>query len=183
MKKVSKAKIASTYGLALYNAAFDKDVVQNVLTDVRILLTAIDADADFVKYLANPVLDNNAKKEVLKEIAKKIHISEETLSCLDIIIDNGRAIDLALICKEYINVYYKKHNIEEVFVTSVVELDAAQKNNLETKLENKINKKIVTNYNIDINILGGLQIKYGSIMIDDSVFNKLNRIENLMKGE
>lgn len=42
--------------------------------------------------------------------------------------------------------------------------------------------KIVVNYEIRPELLGGLVVKFNSNMIDDSLKGKLNRLELIMKG-
>lgn len=45
-----------------------------------------------------------------------------------------------------------------------------------------LSQKVVVNYEICPEILGGLIVKFGSSMIDDSIRGKLNRLEIMMKG-
>jgi len=78
--------------------------------------------------------------------------------------------------------YYQKHGIAEVEVSSVKPLSASQNKKLIAELEAKIGKKVVAKYVLAPELLGGLRIKYGSNMIDDSIMGKLNRLEIMMKG-
>ena len=48
LKKVSKSKIATTYALALYEAAADKKAVSKVYDDIKKLQAEISKDADFI---------------------------------------------------------------------------------------------------------------------------------------
>lgn len=182
MKKKSKTKIAATYATALYAAAEEKKAVDAVLQDVEKLLPVVKADAAFIKFMANPLYDMEEKKEVLAEVAKKLRLSAQMLSCLEVIDENSRFADLEYILAEFKHIYFDKHNIVQVDVDSVKKLSAAQDKKLAANLEKLLNKKVVINYTITPDILGGLRIKFGSSMIDDSLQNKLNRLEIVMKG-
>ena len=182
MKKVSKSKIATTYALALYEAAADKKAVSKVYDDVKKLQLEISKNSDFIKYFANPLWDNESKAEVLQAIAKKMKFVSVTSNCLNIIAQNGRFAELKEILQEFIHLYHQKNNIIEVEVQSVQALSSVQLKKLETTLEKNLNKKVLVSYQIKPEILGGLKIKYGSNMIDDSILGKLNRIEQVMKG-
>lgn len=182
MKKDSKTKIASVYALALYEAAEEKKAVSKVYADVQTLQKLADEEKDFLKYFSNPLWDKDSKKSALKEIAAKIKIDSETLRCLDIIADNNRFAELKLILDGFVHLYYQKHDIVEVEVSSVKSLSAAQNKRLVAELEKKIGKKVVVKYALNPELLGGLRIKYGSNMIDDSIVGKLNRLEIMMKG-
>lgn len=182
MKRDSKTKIASVYALALYEAAEEKKIVGKVREDIARLHEVISADKTFAKSFSNPLWDVDSKKTALKEIAKKIGIGAETLNCLDIVADNNRFAELALILEDFNRLYYKKHGIVEVRVQSVKKLNAAQDKKLKAGLEKCLGSEVVVKNEISPEILGGLRIIYNSNMIDDSLSGKLNRLEIAMKG-
>lgn len=182
MKKDSKTKIASIYSLALFEAAEEKKAVAKVHADVLALLDIMDADKEFLKYFSNPLWGTDSKKSALKDIAKKLKLADETLQCLDVIADNNRFKELQLILEAFKHLYYKKNNIAEVDVASAKKLTATQDKKLSAVLEKMLNKKVVVNYTLNPELLGGLRVKYGSNMIDDSIQGKLNRLEIMMKG-
>lgn len=182
MKKDSKTKIASIYSLALYEAAEETNAIDKVNADIATLLDVVSEDKNFLKYFANPLWDLASKKSTLKEIAQKLKISDETLSCLDVVADNNRFGEFKLILEAFKHLYYIKHNIAEVEVQSVKELSIEQDKKLKSTLEKMLGKKVVVNYILSPELLGGLRVKYGSNMIDDSISGKLNRLEIMMKG-
>lgn len=180
MKKISKSKIVSTYALALYKAADEKKAVERVWKDIDALQSALGADS--LAYLANPVWNVKSKQDAIKEIGAKLKLSSETINCLDIIADNNRFAELSAILEGFKHLYYQKHGIEEVEVQTSKALSAAQDKQLKANLEKMLAKKVLVNYVVRPEILGGLIIKYGSSMIDDSIQGKLNRLEIMMKG-
>ena len=84
--------------------------------------------------------------------------------------------------QKFSDVYYRKNNILQVVVQSAVKLTSKQESNLVSALEKHFNNKVVVNYKINPEILGGLVIECDSKMIDDSIKGKLDRIKTLMKG-
>ncbi len=182
MKKISKAKIISTYADALYGAAEEKNAVSRVFEDVKRLSDIFRSDETLVKYLANPVWNLESKKQALAEIAEKLKLDKETLNCLDIIASNNRFAELLPILDEFTHIWYRKSGIVEVEVQSADVLSPIQDKNLTAALEKMLSGKVVVNYQIRPEILGGLIVKFGSSMIDDSIRGKLNRLEIMMKG-
>ncbi len=182
MKKDSKTKIASVYALALYEAAEEKKIIPQVQKDVAKLCEILSEDKTFAKSFSNPLWNIDSKKSALKEIAKKVGIASETLSCLDIVADNGRFAELELILAEFNHLYYKKRGIVEVLVQSVKKLNASQDKKLKVGLEKCLGCEVIVNNEITPEVLGGLRIIYNSNMIDDSLSGKLNRLEIAMKG-
>lgn len=182
MKKISKAKVISTYADALYSAAEEKAAVARVFEDVKHLMEILREDESIVKYLSNPVWNLESKQEALAAVGAKLKLDKETLNCLDIIASNNRFPELLPILEEFKHLWYQKNGIVEVEVQSVQKLSAAQEKNLMANLEKMLSKKVIINYEIRSEVLGGLIIKFGSSMIDDSIRGKLNRLEIMMKG-
>ena len=178
MKKISKAKIISTYAAALYGAAEEKKAVAKVLEDIRQLVVILREDGSIVKYLANPVWNLDSKREALSEVARKLKLDKETLNCLDIVAANGRFGELLPILEEFQHIWYRKNGYVEASVQSAQALSNAQEKSLTANLEKMLSKKVVVNYEICPEILGGLIVKFGSSMIDDSIRGKLNRLDN-----
>ena len=104
------------------------------------------------------------------------------MSCLEIISANNRFPELLPILEDFVHIWYAKNGYVEVSVQSVQELSAAQTEKLSNTLEKMLSKKVVLSYEIRPEILGGLIVKFGSSMIDDSIRGKLNRLEIMMKG-
>ncbi len=182
MKKISKTKIAITYATALYEAALETHAESKVFSDVEKLREVVASDGELVRFMANPMVGDGDKKDVLKQISVKLKWSADTLRCLELISENRRFCDLLPILNEFVHVYYARNNITEVEVDSVKKLSAAQDKKLQSRLEKLLNKKVVISYKIAPELIGGLRIKFGSEMIDDSIVSKLNHLENVMKG-
>ena len=182
MKKVSKAKIISTYASSLYQAAEQENLIERVLKETELLQNLIAQDKQIVTYLSNQIWNVDSKQSAISEIAKKLNLCKEVQSCLNIIAENGRMAELSGILEEFKHIYYRRHNIEEVEILTVKPLNVAQDKKLKTLLEKKLSKKVLLKYTIKPDLLGGLVVKYGSSMIDDSISGKLTRLEIIMKG-
>ncbi len=182
MKKDSKTKIAGKYAHALYEAAEKLKATLKVKEDCSKLSELIFATPGFIKNFSNPLWDEASKKEALNAVAKKIKISKETLNCLDIIVANNRFKELDLILERYVEIYNQKNGFISVDAISAVKLSPAQEKSLKASLEKMLKSKIILNSRVNPEILGGLVIKYGSTMIDDSIEGKLNKIQFIMKG-
>ena len=182
MKTESKFKIASKYAEALYKGAEEDGDVRRVMADMEALRLNLVNDAETMKLLANPLWSVDDKKKALEQVAKKLKLSQETLRCLCLAAERNRFAELGMILDGFCRIYYQKHNIVEVKVETVKPLTRAQDERLKANLEKMLAKKVLIEYRVKPEILGGLVISYGSDMIDDSICGKLNRLENIMKG-
>ena len=183
MKKASKTKISRTYATALYEAAVEKKCVDKVLADTEKLQKLLKDDQSYSSYLSSPLWNEDDKKDVLAKTAKVLQLNNETLACLTIITENRRIADLAMILDDFIRIFYQKNDIAEVDVETVKKLTTKQDKDLKTVLQKLFMKEVVVNYIVNPAVVGGLRVKYGSKMYDDSLANKLNYLENVMKGK
>lgn len=183
MKKVSKTKIALTYATALLEAAVEKKAADKVFKDVELLHQTLKADATLVGYMTNPLWVEADKVSVLQKVAQKLKISKETLRCLDVITENRRWGEAVMILDEFVHLYYQKNNMAEVEVDSAKKLSATQSKKLVAVLEKKLAQKVVLSCNVYPELIGGLRVRIGSKMFDDTITAKLNSLENMMKGD
>jgi ATP synthase F1 delta subunit len=116
LKKVSKTKIAHVYATALYEASLENNSVGAVKEDVVKLQNLLTENKDFSDYLENPLWSQQDKYDVLKKTAKLLNLKDETLSCLDVVVENGRISDLNLIFDDFEKIYNTKNNCLLFFV-------------------------------------------------------------------
>ena len=74
----------------------------------------------------------------------------------------------------------KKRGEVKAELISSKELSGDQVNKIKDGLSQNFNAKIKLDYKYDKGLIGGLVIQVGSIMVDTSIKNKLQQIENTM---
>ena len=65
-------------------------------------------------------------------------------------------------------------------LTSAKELSENEINSIKEELTKNFSSKIKLNYKYDASLIGGLVVQIGSTMVDTSIKNKLQKIENRM---
>lgn len=181
MKKVSKAQIAQTYAKALYEASVVDNTLEKVFNDCLLINDAF-SEAKELYILNNPELKQSQKTEIISKIAKSLKVSKTSENFLLTLVENNRFGDISIIFEHFLQLYHKKQGILEVSVQSVLPLNEKQQEKLKSGLEKILKQKIIIKQKINKDILGGLIIEYASNMIDDSIKGKLNRLEQVMKG-
>ncbi len=182
MKKNSKHKLASSYAQAMYEAAAAAGAGEQVFADVVCLGEALKQDGQIEKMLSSPLWRTDAKKAAVAEIGIRLGLNEVTVNTLEVAADNNRLGLLGEMLSAFTKIYYTENNMAEVHVKSAMALLPEQDRRLKKSLEKWLNKKVVVKYTIKPGILGGLLIECGSLMVDDSVKGKLDKLELLMKG-
>lgn len=166
----------------MYKAAEQNKQTNLLYENVLALRSAMAEDIEGFKYLNNPLWSFYAKENIIEAFSKKLKFCPTMVNTLKLLAQNRQLDNLLPILNQFIADYQEKHQIAEIRVETAITLSPEQDKKLKEKLAKIFNKKIVINYQINPQILGGLVIQCGTLLIDSSVRNKLNRIEQLMKG-
>ena len=147
-----------------------------------IIKTKSDFD-DFIKmynkidelklFFQTPLINPLKKKKILLEILKKTNLCENFSNFLTTLANNGKLFLLKNIFVEFNNLLDEKNGVTEVTITTIDSIEKALQNKIQSSLEKTLNCKIKLKEIIDKSIIGGIILKVNSIMIDNSIKNKL----------
>merc|ERR1712193_157589 len=136
--------------------------------------------SDLKKFLANPLITREAKKNVVKDILGE-QIDGSTLKFLFFLVDRGRIEVLESIAQRFLELSYKQESIEIAKITSSIQLSAEQQKEIAEKLKVITGaKQIKLALKVDPQLIGGFTIEIGSKMIDTSIRGQLKQISNLL---
>lgn len=180
MKKNSQYETAQKYAKALFDAAQAKQCTEKVFQDVEMLRQSLNAEQ--IRLLSNPQFEGTLLDETLAEIKQKLNLSDTTLHFLKLLASRKQFYVIMQIFDIYTHIFYKAQGVMEVCVQSVRKLSAPQVQKLEKGLEKALQQRIHITYILNPNILGGLSLQYGDILVDDTIRGKLNQLEKIMKG-
>ena len=65
------SKIASTYAQALFDAALESNVLEDIKNDFNVIRSVMNEQPQFMEILTLPKLDKTDKKELIKTIFSK----------------------------------------------------------------------------------------------------------------
>jgi len=169
-------KLASRYAQALYDFSVETDKVEEVYHDVLQIQEIIIAHKELKTVLESPIISHDKKMNIINEIFQK-KLSETTFTFFTLIVKKRRAPQLLMICRQFVKIYYKNHNIKEAHITSAQPLSEEMVHYLKTYLEKDSPYTFKIHLAVDQNIIGGLIVK-----IDDYYFNagiraKINKLK------
>ena len=87
---------------------------------------------------------------------------------------------LEKILKNFIEICSEKRGEIKAEIKSAKELSSDEIKKITEDLAKNFSSKMKLNYKYDKSLIGGLIVKIGSIMIDTSIKNKLQQLENRM---
>lgn len=174
-------QIARPYASALYDLAQSDGAVEAVETGLAQVLQLSGESADFRRFLSSPVIGAEAKSEALEAILARANLSVTVANFLRVVARNGRLFALPAIIKAFKALAAAGRGEIAAEVTSAAPLTSGQLQSLAETLKQKIGKTVSLTEHVDPSLIGGLQVKVGSQMIDSSLKTKLTAIKVAMK--
>lgn len=179
---VKNSLIAKKYANALFEMAKETNCVQKANEDLVFVVETITTNDELKKFIYSPLIKKEDKKDVLERLFS-MHIDKVCLDFLKMLADSSRIDVIEEILNQFTKVFDEENNIVKPIITSAIELNEEQKQNIVSKLQNKLSKNIQPEYVINPNIIGGLVIDIDDRTMDFSLKSKFDNMhKQLTKG-
>ena len=171
---------ASRYSLALYELSNEENSLEEVEGHSNLFLKLIQESEDFNSLIKDPTNSVDDLNNVLSKISEMYNLNKLLTKFLSFLISKRRFFFVQLILKDFVNTCSKKRGEVKAELISSKELSNDQIDKIKNDLSKNFSSKIKLDYKFDKSLIGGLIIQVGSIMVDTSIKNKLQQIENKM---
>ncbi len=177
-----QASLAGRYATALFELARESKAVAAVEASLGKVQKALTDSADFASLTTNASVSRNDAKKAVAGIAKAMKLDALTTKTLGVLADNRRLAETAAVAKAFAALAAADRGEMTAEVTSAHALTAAQTKAIAAKLKARVGRDVAINSKIDPTILGGLTVRIGSTLIDNSIKTRLNSLATAMKG-
>lgn len=168
--------IAKRYGKALFDLAQDQNALETMQADVDWVKQAFETQPQLEDLLLLPNMPKEEKKQVLAKITEG-SISEHMLGLLYLLIDKGRISYLPEILQEYQRLHQEAARITKAELKSAVSLTEEEKAQVQAALEKALNRRVVLQTEVDSELIGGLVVRVGDQIFDNSLRTKLQNMK------
>ncbi|PMH45407.1 F0F1 ATP synthase subunit delta [Vibrio sp. 10N.286.49.B3] len=101
---------------------------------------------------------------------------------IKVMAQNSRLKAIPEVFNEFIVLKQEHEKKIDVEVTSAVELSQEQRDAISSKLEQRLERKVQLNCSIDETLLGGVIIRAGDLVIDNSARGRLDRLSDALQS-
>ena len=171
---------AERYSLALYELASENNVLSQVEDQSLSILSLISSSKDFSNLIKDPTNNQEDLLKVINGISNNNKFENLLKNFLSFLIIKRRFFYIEQILKSFIETCSKKRGELKAELKSAKELSSDEIFKITDELIKNFNSKIKLNYKHDQSLIGGLVVQVGSAMVDTSIKNKLQQIENRM---
>ena len=171
---------AERYSLALFELAEESNLLIEIEDQALSLLNLINQSDDFCNFVKDPTINQEDLLKTINTIVENNKLNSLFKNFLNFLIKKRRFFFIERILKSFIETCSKKRGELKAELRSAKNLSSDEITKVTELLTKNFNSKIRLNYKYDESLIGGLVIQVGSTMIDNSIKNKLQQIENTM---
>tara|TARA_B100000029_G_scaffold65326_2_gene58369 strand:+ start:1602 stop:2156 length:555 start_codon:yes stop_codon:yes gene_type:complete len=178
---VKNKSSANKYAKALFNASLEQNSLAEVRNGLDYIFKISKAIPEFNHILFTKNITTSDKIDILSKVLSN-NVDPLVSDLLLILMDNDQIRLFVTIMNKYnklVNVSSKELDVK---VTSQSRLSLDELGSIKTDLSIQLDSQININNDTDKSLIGGIQLRIGNVIIDNSVSNKLNKLKNNLKN-
>jgi F-type H+-transporting ATPase subunit delta len=174
--------VPGRYGGALFELAQETDSVEEISAGLNRFQALLDESVDLRRLVRSPVFSADDQLAALDAICAKADIGGLALNFIRLVTRNRRLFAITDMIKAYRTLIARAKGEVSAEVTSAEPLDRKHVEALKAAIKSAIGRDVDLAIKIDPAILGGLIVKAGSRMVDNSLKTELQNLRIAMKG-
>jgi ATP synthase F1 delta subunit len=167
-------EIAEVYSRALFEVAKEHDVLDRVHDELGQFADALDGDRNLQVFLFSPYFSSTEKKDGVQRIVSDA--DERLINFLELLAERHRMPALFRIRRTFDSLWAEENQLLPVTVTSAVELDESLVQDIGRRIEEQTGHQVELSSDVDPDVLGGLRVRVGNMVLDATVRNRLEQL-------
>ncbi len=167
-------ELAQVYSHALFEVAKENDVVDDVREQLGQFADELDENRELQVFLFSPYFSSQEKKDGIRKIVEDA--DERFLNFLELLAERHRMPAIFRIRRAYDGLWREENKLLPVTVTSAIELDKGLVEGLGERIEEQTGKKVELTSRVDPDVIGGLVLQVGNMVLDASIRNRLEQL-------
>lgn len=167
-------EIADVYARSLFEVAREGGVLDRVRDELGEFVDELDRNRELQIFLFSPYFSSEEKK---LGIAKLVSGAEERfMRFLELLAERHRMPVVFRVRRAFDALWARENKQLSAAVTSAVELDPATLAAIGERIEQQTGRRVELAAEVDPDLLGGLIVRVGNMVLDASVRNRLERL-------
>ena len=171
---------SKSYALALYELSEENKELDKVEQDVKNINQLLNLSLDFKETIENPTITKEDKRNILLSIGEKNNFSKNLVKFLCFLAHKNRLFFLKKIIESFLNLASNNKGELKAKLISSKKLLPDEMINIQKELSKDFKSPLNINYEYDPDLIAGLIIQVGSVMVDTSIKTKLKKLEKNM---
>ena len=171
---------SKSYALALYELAKENSELNKVADGMNGLKTLLSESSDFKEMILNPTVTKEEKNKVIIEMVNQYNFCQTLKKFLSFLTSKNRLFFLNQIIDSFLDFVSSNKGELKAKLLSSKELSKTELEKICSELSKDFQSPIKIDYKHDPDLIGGLIIQVGSVMVDASIKSKLRQLQKSM---
>jgi F-type H+-transporting ATPase subunit delta len=165
------------YARALYNVAVQQEDVKKVSERINYIVNVMKVVPELSQLLQTHQISADNKITILKNVLHE-NISSLEVELVSDILKNNNILILADIAKYFDYLIETDSTLINMTITSVTELSTDEVEHIKSNVESQLSKKVDVATEIDKDLIGGIKLRVGNTVVDNSISRRLDMLKN-----
>jgi len=171
---------SKSYALALYELAKENSELNKVEDGMNGIEALLSKSSDFKAMILNPTVTKEEKNKVIIKIVDQYSFCQTLKKFLGFLTIKNRLFFLNKIIDSFLDLVSSSKGELKAKLLSSKELSRAELEKIRNELSKDFQSPIKIDYKHDPDLIGGLVIQVGSVMVDASIKSKLRQLQKSM---
>ena len=176
-------QVGKRYAEALSGNISDDSQLGVALKNLKDFGEAMKKEKQLLRFFEHPSISTEKKKNVVEELCGRLQIGDKTGNLLVLLNERGKIIFLEKIIEYFEQGVDRRLNQLRDYVTSAHSLTDANIDRLKTALNKILEKTILIDTKVDESLIGGLILRIGDQVADDTIRNRLRILKQTIEKE
>ena len=167
-------EVARVYAEALFEAAKDSGKLDQIHEQLDEVAEAIAGNHDLQVFLFSPYFSSAEKREGIEQAISGAE--PELVNFLELLVEKHRMPAIFRIRERLDELWAHENKQLDVTVTSAIDLDKSVIDHIRDQIEKQTDRTVELTAQVDPDILGGLVLRVGNMVLDASLRSKLERL-------
>jgi F-type H+-transporting ATPase subunit delta len=167
-------EIAEVYSRALFEVAKEHDALDRLHDELGQFADALAADRNLQVFLFSPYFSSEEKKDGVSRIVADA--DPRLVNFLQLLAERHRMPVLFRIRRSFDEMWAEENRLLPVTVTSAVDLDEELVQEIGRRIGEQTGRRVELSSSVDPNVLGGLKVQVGNLVLDATVRNRLEQL-------
>ena len=167
-------EIGRVYGDALFDVAKETGKLDEIHEQLGEFNDAVNSNHDLQVFLFSPYFSSAEKRDGLAQAVSGAN--EELKNFLELLAEKHRMPALSHIRRHFDERWAEENKRLDVRLTSAVDLDKDVVDHVRKEVEKQTDRKVDLETDVDPDILGGLVLRVGNMVLDASIASKLEKL-------
>jgi len=167
-------EIARVYAESLFEVAKERDKLDQIRAELGEFADALEGEREMQEFFFSPYFSSAEKRDGLERSVSGA--DEELINFLELLTEKHRMPLLFRIRRSFDEMWKRENRKLDVTVTSAVELDRKVVDDIGKAIEEQTDRDVELSSNVDEDILGGLVLRVGNMVLDASIRSRLDKL-------